>query len=174
MKNLFYLFTLSMAFAVSCSPQEEKPLTDTEKETLKGEVAARIDEIVTASNQMNLEAIKEIYWNDPAFIAVSLDQVFNYQGYIQDAEEVWSGIESLNFQEGEVQISILDSETAYAVFGGMADAQTTEGQEMKIEDFFASMLFRKVDGSWKVAGTHESGTFVMMEEEMEADSLMME
>lgn len=152
-------------------------MTDAEKETLKTEVSARVDDIVAAANKMDLEAIKQIYWDSPDFHAVSIDKVFGYEGYMKDTEEIWSGMNSINFQGTENRIAILDKETAYAIFGGLAEGVTTDGQEMKIEDFYASMLFRKIDGTWKVAGTHESGTFVMMGQDtaaIPADTTMAE
>lgn len=165
MKKLLSVTLILFLFMMSCAPEGEKPLTSEQKETLQSEVAKRVDEIVAGANKMDLETMKEIYWNDPSFLAVSFDKTFGYEGYMKDTEDIWSGMSMINFQEMNRQIMILDNQTAYAVFGGFAEGETQEGQEMKIEDFYASMLFRKVDGTWKVAGTHESGIFVVMEQD---------
>jgi len=169
MKNLLCLSTLIFLFVISCAPPEEKPLTDEQKKTLSSEVAERLDEIKAASNAMDLEAVKAIYWDDADFLAVSMDTTLDFDGYMKDTEEIWSGMSSISFEEEELEISVFDAETAYAIFGGYAEGETKEGQKMRIDDFFASLLFRKVEGSWMVASTHESGTFSMMEEETEEE-----
>jgi len=51
---------------------------------------------------------------------------------------------------------VFDDKTVMALFSGKAKGEAKNGTKMNLDNFYASMLFRKIDGNWKLAYTHES------------------
>ncbi len=54
------------------------------------------------------------------------------------------------------RINVFDEETAMVLFKGKAKGESKDGVIMNLNYFNASMLFKKIDGDWKVVYTHES------------------
>ena len=67
------------------------------------------------------------------------------------------------------RINVFDEETAMVLFKGKAKGESKDGVIMNLNNFNASMLFRKIDGDWKVVYTHESADQEIV---MPADSTM--
>jgi len=159
----------------SCSVPSEKAITNEEKAQIETEVRAIVDSISSSASELRTDYFKKIYWNDDDFVAI-WEGVTGYDEYIQQTDEMYSTMKSLNFMEDEVSVVVYDKKTAMALFSGKAKGESKDGVKMNLNNFNSSMLFRNVEGNWKIVFTHESAEqeIVMPEEKPATGGSLME
>jgi ketosteroid isomerase-like protein len=140
----------------SCSAPQEKKLTPEDKDKIKDEISSMVDSIKTSANELRTDYFKKIYSNDDQFIGVDLTGAHNYDEYMKETDDMYANMKSIEFMEDKVSMVVFDNKTVIALFEGKAKGESKDGVKMNLNNFHASMLFRKVDGQWKVAYTHES------------------
>lgn len=172
MKNQFLTIfcVLTVAFT-SCVQTQDKALTSEEKSNIKEEISIMIDSIKKSANELRTDYFKKVYWNDDQFIGVDLTGAKDFDVYMKETDEMYADMKSIEFMEDEVSMVVFDDKTVMALFEGKAKGENKEGVIMNLNNFNASMLFRKVDGEWKLVYTHESAEQEIM---MPADSTIVE
>ncbi|WP_317164164.1 nuclear transport factor 2 family protein [Psychroflexus aurantiacus] len=119
--------------------------------------------IADAANNLDTDYFRSVYWNDDQAILIDPSYgVVDYDTYKDATEEMYSGLEMINFIKDTIMVRVIDENTAYAVFKGSAKGEAKNGTKMGINDFYASMVSEKVDVQWKIAHTHESFKQEMM------------
>jgi ketosteroid isomerase-like protein len=173
-KNIiFYCIILTGYF--SCSVPSEKAITNEQKAKIETEVRAIVDSISSSASELRTDYFKKIYWNDDDFTAI-WEGVTDYDEYIEQTDEMYSTMKSLNFMEDDVSVVVYDEKTAIALFSGKAKGESKDGVKMNLNNFNASMLFRNVEGNWKIVFTHESAEqeIIMPEDESDSEDTNME
>lgn len=154
--NLIYVLVLALSIMACTAPQQDKSLSSEDKENIEKNLLAIVDSIKTSANELRTDYFKKVYWNNESFIGVDLNGPKGYDAYMNETDEMYSNMKSIDFSEEEVSIVVFDDKTAVVLFEGNAKGENKNGVKMNLNNFNASMVFRKVDGSWKVAYTHES------------------
>jgi ketosteroid isomerase-like protein len=170
-KQFFGILVLLIGLIVSCAQPTEQALTEEERNAIEQEVRDINDGLASSANALKTDFFRDTYWNDDQFLAVDFYGVSGYDTYINDTEEMYSTMEAIEFTKDTVMVRVLDAETVYAIFKGRATGQSKNGAKMNLNNFYASMLLRKVNDEWKIAFTHESAEQEIM---MPTDSTMVE
>jgi hypothetical protein len=55
--------------------------------------------------------------------------------------------------------TIIDKKTVILIYSGSALAKMKDQQKVKVDPFLATLVFRKIDDSWKVLYSGEFATF---------------
>lgn len=140
----------------SCNQPQDKTLTADDKQNIEKDILVMVDSIKTSANELRTDYFKKVYWNDDQFIGIDLTGSKGYNAYMKETNEMYADMKSIDFSENEVSVVVFDDKTAMALFEGKAKGETKEGVKMNLNNFHASMLFRNIDGEWKVVYTHES------------------
>ena len=170
-KQFFGFLVLLIGLIVSCEQPTEQALTEEERTAIEQKVRAINDSLAASANNLSTDYFRDIYLNSDQFLAVDLYGVSGYEKYMSETDEMYSTMEAIEFTKDTVMVRVLDAETAYAIFKGRATGESKEGAKMNLNNFYASMLLRKVNDEWKIAFTHESAEQEMI---MPSDSTMVE
>ncbi|TXD51490.1 MULTISPECIES: nuclear transport factor 2 family protein [unclassified Polaribacter] len=157
------IFTIASFLLVSCNTSKENILTDQDKATIKSEVQAVINNIVANSEALNLEKATESYLNNPDFISISNGVIADYKSFLKGNKEYFNAIVSQTYTENDLIFTIIDKKTVILTFGGSALVTMKDQQKVKVDPFLATLVFRKIDDSWKVLYTNEFATFAPIE-----------
>ena len=167
-KNLIYVSLMVSLLMLACNPPQDKPLTDENKAQIKTEITAIVDSIAISANELRTDYFEKVYWNNDQFIGVDLTGAKGYDAYMKETEDMYANMKSIDFMEDKVSIVVFDDKTAVALFEGKAKGESKDGVTMNLNNFNASMVFRNVDGNWKVAYTHESAVQEIMVPEVDS------
>ncbi len=170
MKLKGFLLSVCVVLSIwSCTQPEEKPLTAEDKAAIEKEITAMVDSIASSANELRTDYFKRTYWNNEQFVGIDLTGAKGFDSYMKETDEMYAQMKSINFMEDNVRVNVFDTQTAMVLFEGKAKGESKEGVIMNLSNFNASMLFRKIDGNWKVVYTHQSADQEII---MPADSTM--
>lgn len=156
--SAFLLFTGCNFNSEGNVPSPEKAgMTDSEKETAKKEITARIDEIIRGANQLNVEAALNPYANEESFKIVNPDaSVTDYPTMKQMQAEAFETLKSMNFKTIKQDFTFLEEDLVMCTWTGSNEFEMTNGEKMKIEPYVGSMLFRNRNNKWDIIYAHET------------------
>ena len=92
---------------------------------------------------------------------------------MKETEEMYANMKSIDFMEDKVSVVVFDDKTAVALFEGKAKGISKDGITMNLNNFNASIVFRNIDGNWKVAYTHESAEQEIVMPEVDSTDIEM-
>lgn len=146
---------------------ENKPLTDKDKELLITSIKPVLSQIIENSETGNLDKAIEPYLNSPEFIAVGNGQVLDFNGLKEGNRQYFDALVSQKFTEKDIKYTFIDNKTVIATWCGMGLANLKDGQKLNIDPYVATLVFKKMDGVWKVIYTHESNIITPVESQPE-------
>jgi ketosteroid isomerase-like protein len=140
---------------VACTPN--KPMTDEQKAAVKEEGSAVVKEFFDAMSTMNLEKIKDLMENndDFSFTIVSGD-ILSFDGMMEIASQYEPYVESQTFDTKYEKYVIVSPSCFVYTWHGRNGAKMKTGEEVMLEDYFATYCFRKHEDGWKLFIGHES------------------
>lgn len=154
------LVTLTMTplFLFSCK-NEPSELTSKEKETIKKEISARINEIVKGAKQLDIEAAMKPYSNSETFLIINPDGSFSdYNGMKNANAKSFKEMSSLNFTTINEEFRFLTNNQVLYTWFGKSEVELKSGEKMKFESYVGTMLFSKINNEWKIVYAHESAS----------------
>jgi hypothetical protein len=140
-------------------------LSDQDKATIKTEVEVVINQIIENSEAGNFEKATEPYLNSPEFIAISNGVVANYTGYIKSNKEYFSAVAHQKYNETNILFTYIDKNNVIMTYIGTGHATFKDKQQFKIDPFAATLVFKKIDDSWKVTYSNEFATITPVAED---------
>jgi ketosteroid isomerase-like protein len=157
MKNYFLnLVVLILICFSACTTPQDTALTEEDKTEIKQQITTMVDSVASSANELRTDYFKKVYWNDDRFVGIDLTGPKSYDAYMKETDAMYAGMKNIEFNEENLRIIVFDKNSAIALFEGYAKGESKEGVKMNLNNFTASMFFRKVDGEWKIAYTHES------------------
>ncbi len=132
-------------------------LSSADKETVKKEISARIEEIIMGAKELNAEAASKPYSNDPYFKIVNPDaSVTDFTTMKNVQSESMKTLASMNFTTIKQDFTFLEKDLVMCTWTGINEFKLKTGEKMKIDPYVGSMLFRKKDNEWKIVYAHET------------------
>jgi hypothetical protein len=142
---------------------ENKPITDKDKELLITSIKPVLSQIIDNSETGNLDKAIEPYLNSAEFIAVGNGQVLDFNGLKEGNRQYFDALDSQKFTEKDIRYTIIDNETVIVTWCGTGLANLKDGQKLNVDPYVATLVFKKMDGVWKVIYTHESTVITPLE-----------
>jgi len=106
----------------------------------------------------------EPYLNSPGFFSISNGQISDYKNFILANEQYFEGLKSQKYFDSMFGYTFLDNENVIITWGCTARIQMKNDQEIKLDPYTATLVFKKVDDSWRILYGHGSGVFVPINE----------
>lgn len=132
-------------------------LSPDEKETVKKEISARIEEIIKGAKELNVEAAAKPYSSDADFKIVNPDASVTDLKTMKSAQaEGFKTLASMNFTTIKQDFAFLAKDLVMCTWTGRNEFELKSGEKMKIEPYVGSMLFRKRNNEWKIIYAHET------------------
>ena len=159
------ILTLATLLLASCDTKKIEVLSDQDKATIKTEVEVVINQIIENSEAGNFEKATEPYLNSPEFIAISNGVVADYTGYIKSNKEYFSAVAHQKYNETNILFTYIDKNNVIMTYIGTGHATFKDKQQFKIDPFAATLVFKKIDDSWKVTYSNEFATITPIAED---------
>jgi Domain of unknown function (DUF4440) len=153
--RLIYLVLLIVCF--SCGTNN-KPLSDVQKEKIKGEVKQAVNVIIRGAETAKIDSALAVFLNSPDFVYIdNKGDIITYKDFV---EGIKSGFALQNNQEGTIKnetYAILDKSTVLYTADSKWVINFKDGHAVLQEPWSLQFTFKKVDGKWKVLNFTESG-----------------
>ena len=132
-------------------------LSNAEKQTIKAELLAILDTLITGCESLDMEMAFGMFSDSPDFLMMGTDGTLcDYKTYLNDNINYLMTCSSFQLTTFRTEIRILDCSTAVLAWAYKAEATVKTGERDIIENAGASFVFHKVEGEWKVVYYHES------------------
>jgi len=152
--RLIFLSLLILCF--SCGTNN-KPVSDAQKNIIKGEVKEVVNTIIKGAEKANFEMMAESWLDSPDFIYTNNGKTFSYQE-IADAMKLFFG--SLINQKCTIideKYAILDNSTVMYTTNCTWLENFKDGHAKLQDPWVMQSTFKKIDNIWKVINIVESG-----------------
>ena len=156
MKILIGLLTIVLA---GCTGQTPKPLTDAEKATIKNDVKKEFNGMVEACNKVDIETALKYWLDSPDFIMIGPDgAIMNYAQFKKANEDTFNNATSVRFTGLKEDIKVLENGYALYIWQYSAEMILKSGEKIAYDTLGMTVLFQKIDGTWKIIFGQESGS----------------
>ncbi len=156
MKSKLLLLVLS-AFIVCCTQKQE--LTQKEKDQIKSEVKAAVDNILVKFEKLDPSLVTECYWDSPDFIEISVDgSKADFQTSKKGTSDFLSAAASVKLTLTKEDYKCLSKDIVICAWFGKEEITLKTGEAITISPLITTLIFKNIEGKWKAIYLHESGT----------------
>jgi hypothetical protein len=134
----------------------DKPMTDEQKNAVKEEGSAVVNEFVNALKTSDLEKMKSLLANSPDYAYIVAGEVYNYDQQVEMASQYLPYMKSQTFMTKFEKYIILDPSCFTYIWKGDNGMYMKTGDSTILNDYVMALTFRKSEGSWKLIYGHES------------------
>lgn len=152
--RLIFLVLLIVCF--SCGTNN-KPVSDAQKEKIKGEVKEVVNAFIKGCEEVNSNMVLETYFDSPDFVYTYNGNSFGYKQVVDAMKPVFS---TLINQKGTImneKYIVLDNFTVLYTNNSKWLMNFKDGHSILQDPWIVQLLFKKVDNKWKVISGNESG-----------------
>jgi hypothetical protein len=155
MKTLL-IFLVLLIGCFSCGTNN-KPVSDAQKEKIKGEVKEVVNTFIKGCEEANSDMLLGIYLDSPDFVYTYNGNSF---GYKQVAETMKPVFNTLINQKGTIineNYAVLDNSTVLYTNNSKWLMNFKDGHSILQDPWIVQLLIKKIDNKWKVISGNESG-----------------
>jgi hypothetical protein len=153
--RLIILFLLIVCF--SCSTNN-KPVSDAQKEKIKGEVKEVVNTFIKGCEDANSDMVLGTFLDSPDFVYTYNGNSFSYK---QIGDVMKPSLSTLINQKGTIideKYAVLDNATVLYTNNSNWLMNFEDGHSVLQNPWIVQLLFKKIDNKWKVVSAAESGT----------------
>jgi 6-phosphofructokinase len=143
-KLILTILALAPLLPTSYDTGKEEVLTDQDKATIRSEVHVVLKQVVEHS---------EAEQDSSEFIYVSNGVLTNYNGFIKPNKKIFNVLEKQKYNETPLIFTFIDKKNVVLTYEGSAISTFKDKQQLKIDPFTATLVFRKIENSWKAIHT---------------------
>lgn len=152
--KLFFLVMLMVC--ISCGTNN-KPVSDAEKEKIKGEVKEVVNTIFKGAEEANFDMVLENYFDSPDFVLTYNGNSFSYKQCEDMAKSVFGTLKNQKITVVDEKYAVLDNSTVMVTVNCKSLMNYKDGHSVLQDPWIAQILFKKTDNKWKVISGSESG-----------------
>ena len=121
------------------------------------EVKTVFSKITEYSQKAQVDSFLSCYADSPDFLQISADgKVNNYEELKKACTEYYGSLKEQNSITLEEKFQVLDTNLVIMAWRGNIIAEFKNGDEMKMNNYSITSVFKKINGKWKVIHDHES------------------
>ena len=155
MKTRLVFLVLLMA-CYSCGTNN-KPVSDAQKEKIKGEVKEVVNTIFKGAEEANADMIIGSYLDSPDFVFTYNGNSFSYKQCADMAKSVFGTLKNQEITVVDEKYAVLDNSTVMVTVNNKCLMNYKDGHSVLQDPWISQMLFKKIDNKWKVISGAESG-----------------
>jgi ketosteroid isomerase-like protein len=146
---------------LACTQKQPDQLTQRQKDQIKNDLKAVVDSMIATALRLDGDAGLQFYWDSPDFLAINPDgSQSDYQAMKRLGIEGVKTIATMTMSASKVDFSVLTKDIAVCTWIGKGEVTFKSGDRMTYDPDALTLLFRNIDGKWKIACSHESATIV--------------
>jgi len=155
MKTRFILLVL-LIVCISCGTNN-KPVSDAQKEKIKGEVKEVMSTIIKGVEEANLDIFIGNYLDSPDFVFLYNGNTFNYQQFADLAKTILSTLINAKCTIVDEKYIVIDNSNVLYTGNSRWQMNYKDGHAILDDPWALQYMFKKVDNKWKVISANESG-----------------
>ncbi|HTY38207.1 MAG TPA: DUF3804 family protein [Bacteroidota bacterium] len=156
MKSKIFTIVLLLSFG-ACTQKQSDQLSQQQKDQIRTELRTVVDSMIATSLKLDADAGLQFYWDSPEFLAINPDgSQCDFQALKKMGIEGVKTIASMTLSTSHADISVYAKDLALCTWIGKGEVVLKSGDKMTYDPDALTLLFRKIDGKWKIAYSHES------------------
>jgi len=152
--RLIYLVLLIVC--LSCGTNN-KPLSDAQKEKIKGEAKEVVNTYIKGCEEANSDMLLGIYLDSPDFVFTYNGNSFSYKSCTDLIKSVFGTLKNQKISVVDEKYAVLDNSTVMVTVNNKCLLNYKDGHSVLQDPWISQMLFKKIDNKWKVISGVESG-----------------
>ena len=149
------LLILFLVLLTACNTGN-KPMTEAQKEAIKGEGSISVNEFFNAIMESNGGILMELCEKSPDFNMVVAGEIYTYDGMKEMVDQVLPLVKEQTFRTKSEKYVIIDPTCFLYIWHGRNGIYMKSGDSTVYDDYIGTYAFRKVEESWKLFFGHES------------------
>lgn len=155
MKTVTFIAAL-MLFCMSCT--SNKPLSDSEKQQITGEVKQLAEKIITAAEKADFDAVLSLGYDAPDNLIVTPDgKTITFKEWTGIVKNMFSSIQSQKINTIGENYMVLDRSTVWYTNVSSTKVNFKDGSVVMQSPWNMYLLARKIGNEWKLAAITEYG-----------------
>jgi hypothetical protein len=156
MKTRFFLLVILIVCFSSCGTNN-KPLSDAQKEKIKGEAKEVMNIVFKAAEEANSDMILGVCLNSPDFAATFDGMSFDYKQFAEAVKPIFSTLINQKGTIVEEKYAVLDNLTVLYTAKSKWLMNYKDGHSVLQDPWAMQYLLKKIGNEWKVISANESG-----------------
>jgi hypothetical protein len=152
--KLIILFLLIVSF--SCRTNN-KPVSDAQKDKIKGEVKEVVNTIFKGAQEANFDMAVESWLDSPDFVYMSNGNTFNYEAFVEAMKPMIGSFLNQKCTIVDEKFAVLDNSNVVYSANTKWLVNYKDGHSVLQDPWAMLFLFKKVDNRWRVISCTETG-----------------
>jgi ketosteroid isomerase-like protein len=132
-------------------------MTEARSDQIIKEVQNIVNEMAKYSEEAQSDQFLSFYDNSPTFLHVSGDgKMRNYEEFKKICSEYYISIDQQKLSTIAEKFNVVDTNLVIVGWTGNIIAHFKNGDTMIMNDYSVTNVFKRKDGSWRIAHSHES------------------
>jgi len=150
------IFLILVIICFSCGTNN-KPVSDAQKEKIKGEVKKVVNTYFKGAEEVNANMILGVFLDSPYFIFTYNGNSFSYEQFADMANSVFGTLENQKITIVDEKYAVLDNSTVMVTVNNKCLLNYKDGHSVLQDPWISQILLKKVDNNWKIISGAESG-----------------
>ena len=155
MKTRLVLLVL-LIVCFSCGTNN-KPVSDAQKEKIKGEVKEVVNALFKSAEEANFDKAIESWFDSPDFLYTYNGNSFDYKGCVDAMKPVFSSLINQKSTIISEKIAVLDNSTVMYTANTKWLMNFKDGHAILQDPWTVLFMFKKIDSKWRVIYSIKSG-----------------
>jgi hypothetical protein len=152
--RLIILVLLIVCYACGTN---NKPVSDAQKEKIKGEVKEVVNTYFKGAEEANADLILDTYLDSPDFVFTYNGNTFSYKQCAEMAKSIFSTLKNQKITVVDEKYAVLDNSTVMVTVNNKCLMNYKDGHSVLQDPWISQILLKKIDNKWKVISGAESG-----------------
>jgi hypothetical protein len=150
------VFLLMFIVCISCGTNN-KPLSDAQKEKIKGEVKEVVNTYFKGAEEANADMIMGTYLDSPDFVFTYNGNSFSYKSCTDLVKSAFGTLKNQKITVVDEKYAVLDNSTVMVTVDNKCLMNYKDGHSVLQDPWISQILLKKIDNKWKVISGAESG-----------------
>lgn len=152
--RLIFLFLLIAC--VSCGTNN-KPLSDAQKEKIKGEVKDIVHTVFKGAEEANFDMVVETWHDSPDFVYMCNGETYTYEETMDEMKQFLNVLLNQECTVVDEKYAVVDKSTVIGTINTKWLMNYKDGHSVLQDPWAVQFTFKKIDNKWKVIYHVESG-----------------
>jgi hypothetical protein len=150
------IFLLLLIVSFSCGTNN-KPVSDAQKEKIKGEVKEVVNTYFKGAEEANADMIIGTYLDSPDFVFTYNGNSFSYKSCTDLVKSAFGTLKNQKITVVDEKYAVLDNSTVMVTVNNKCLMNYKDGHSVLQDPWISQILLKKIENKWKVISGAESG-----------------
>ena len=150
------VFLVMLIFCFSCGTNN-KPVSDSQKEKIIGEVKEVLKTFYKGCEEANFDMVVALDFDSPDFVYINNGKIFSYQESVDTMKLFFSSLLNQKGTIADEKFVVLDNSTVLYTANTKWLMNFKDGHSVMQDPWAMQNSFKKINGSWKKINSVESG-----------------